>query len=429
MIAQASNPFPLIHRFSFNSLVIMFVTAATLVLLYQKEQLAVHEEIIAQVGENAAYNLMHTLDDRIGKIVFNDGGVEDLTFKASSNFQLFNDEQEIVRRFKIIKLRIYNPSGKIIFSTNRKEIGSEGSHPVFLTKALSGTISHSLERYADFPGATGNEHDVNVALTFMPLTHEAKRIGAMEIYIDATSTLHRINAQSFRIAFVVFAAFSVLYAALFFYVRNTDINAAKWHQQIHYLAFNDALTGLPNRRLLNDRLEQTQAASKRTTRHAALLFLDLDNFKPVNDEYGHEVGDLLLQEAAKRISNCVRQADTVARFGGDEFVVLLNELVINFEESTVQAGIVAEKIRTVLAEPYMLKVKTQNSRETIVEHHCTSSIGVVLFLGHEGSASDIVKWADLAMYEAKSAGRNQIRYHKTGTDSNTQGMNLGLPFV
>jgi diguanylate cyclase (GGDEF)-like protein len=172
------------------------------------------------------------------------------------------------------------------------------------------------------------------------------------------------------------------------------------------------LTGLPNRRLLNDRLEHAQAASKRTNRHAALLFLDLDNFKPVNDEYGHDVGDVLLQEAAKRISNCVRQADTVARFGGDEFVVLLRELVINLEESTVQAGIVAEKIRTVLAEPYKLKVKTEKNQEAIVEHFCTSSIGVVLFLNHNGNAADIVKWADLAMYEAKSSGRNQIRYHK-----------------
>jgi diguanylate cyclase (GGDEF)-like protein len=417
MISQASNPFPLLHRLSFNSLVIMFFTAAILILLYQKDQLKVHEEIIAQVGENAAFNLMHSLDDRISKIVATDGGVEDLTFQASSNFQLFNDEQEIVRRFKIIKLRIYNQSGKIIFSTNRNDIGSAGNHPDFLAKALSGTISHSLERYADFPGATGNVHDINVALTYMPLTHEAKRIGALEIYIDATPTINRINAQSFRIAFVVFVAFALLYAALFFYVRNTDRDAAKWHEKIHYLAFNDALTGLPNRRLLNDRLEQAQATSKRTTRHAALLFLDLDNFKPVNDEYGHDVGDVLLQEAAKRISNCVRQADTVARFGGDEFVVLLSELVINFEESSVQAGIVAEKIRSVLAEPYMLNVKNEQNQETTVEHHCTSSIGVVLFLNHDGSATDIVKWADLAMYEAKSAGRNQIRYYKAGNES------------
>jgi diguanylate cyclase (GGDEF)-like protein len=143
----------------------------------------------------------------------------------------------------------------------------------------------------------------------------------------------------------------------------------------------------------------------------------LDNFKPVNDEYGHDVGDVLLQEAAKRISNCVRQADTVARFGGDEFVVLLSELVINFEESSVQAGIVAEKIRSVLAEPYMLNVKNEQNQENTVEHHCTSSIGVVLFLNHDGSATDIVKWADLAMYEAKSAGRNQIRYYKAGNES------------
>jgi len=420
MKSQSKNPFPLLRRFSFNSLVIMVATATILVLLYQSDQKSVHEEIIAQVGENAAFNLMHSLDDRISKIAADNGSIEDLTLPASSNFQLLNDEQEVVRRFKILKLKIYNQSGKVIYSTNRKDIGGVSNYPDFLTKALSGSISHSVDRYEDFQGLTGNEHDVNVALTYMPLTHEGKRIGAIEIFIDATPTISRINEQSFRIAFVVFAAFALLYAALFFYVRNTDRDAANWHEQINYLAYYDSLTGLPNRRLLNDRLEHVKSASKRTKRYAALLFLDLDNFKPVNDVYGHDVGDLLLQDAGKRISKCVRQADTVARFGGDEFVVLLSELVIDLEESTAQAGIVAEKIRAVLAEPYWLKVKTAENQETTVEHHCTSSIGIVLFLNKDGSAADIVKWADLAMYEAKSSGRNQIRYYKAAVDSSEQ---------
>ncbi|MBI5625788.1 MAG: PAS domain S-box protein [Nitrosomonadales bacterium] len=182
-------------------------------------------------------------------------------------------------------------------------------------------------------------------------------------------------------------------------------------EQIHNLAFYDTLTQLPNRRMLSDRMNQAMASSKRSSRYGALLFLDLDNFKPLNDTYGHAVGDLLLKEVARRISSCVREMDTVARFGGDEFVVMLTELDANKVESTAQAGIVAEKIRIILAEPYVLKIQQAGKAETTVEHHCTSSIGVVLFINHEDSPEDIIKWADMAMYQAKDDGRNLIRFH------------------
>jgi len=180
--------------------------------------------------------------------------------------------------------------------------------------------------------------------------------------------------------------------------------------QISRLAFYDALTQLPNRHLLNDRLEQAMAASKRGGFYGAVMFLDLDNFKPLNDTHGHAAGDLLLMEAARRITSCVREVDTVARFGGDEFVVILSELDVDKAESTAQASIIAEKIRATLAESYVLKIQQEGKAETTVEHHCTSSIGVVLFIDHEASAEDILKWADMAMYQAKEAGRDGWRF-------------------
>ena len=172
-------------------------------------------------------------------------------------------------------------------------------------------------------------------------------------------------------------------------------------EEINTLAFYDSLTQLPNRRLLNDRLGKIMAASKRSGRYGALVFLDLDNFKPLNDEHGHSVGDLLLVEAARRIARCVREVDTVARFGGDEFVVVLSELDEDRAESASQASIVAEKIRGTLAEPYVLKIQSEGKAETTVEHHCTSSIGVVLFINHEASEEDILKWPDMAIYQVK----------------------------
>ncbi|MBI5438947.1 MAG: diguanylate cyclase [Nitrosomonadales bacterium] len=182
-------------------------------------------------------------------------------------------------------------------------------------------------------------------------------------------------------------------------------------EQISNLAFYDTLTQLPNRRLLNDRLEQTMAASKRSGHYGALMFLDLDNFKPLNDTYGHGVGDLLLVTVAYRLVDCVRETDTVARFGGDEFVVMLGELDADKGESATQAGLVAEKIRAALAEPYSLKFKHEGGDESTVEHHCAASIGVVLFINHDASPEDIIKWADMAMYQAKEGGRNSVRFY------------------
>ena len=188
----------------------------------------------------------------------------------------------------------------------------------------------------------------------------------------------------------------------------------KAESEIHQLAYYDPLSQLPNRRLLLDRLRQAVATGARNQTGGALMFIDLDNFKPLNDEHGHHVGDLLLVEVARRISNCVREQDTVARFGGDEFIVMLNELTADKESSRLQAGVVAEKIRSILAEPYLLSVMHEGeTAPSIVKHRCTSSIGVVLFINHENSEDDLIKWADMAMYQAKEGGRNRVHFFES----------------
>ncbi len=184
-------------------------------------------------------------------------------------------------------------------------------------------------------------------------------------------------------------------------------------EQIQQFAFYDALTQLPNRRLLSDRLKQSMSTSKRSGCYGALLFIDLDNFKPLNDTHGHGVGDLLLIDAANRLKSCVREMDTVARFGGDEFVVMLSELNTDKTESSTQARSVAEKILSTLSEPYLLTICHNGKTDTVIEHRCTASIGVVMFINHESSQEDILEWADAAMYQAKEAGRNQIRFYVT----------------
>ena len=182
----------------------------------------------------------------------------------------------------------------------------------------------------------------------------------------------------------------------------SDITARKAAEdEINSLAFFDPLTGLPNRRLLLDRLKQALASSTRNVKYGALLFIDLDHFKNLNDTLGHDIGDLLLQQVAERLTTCVRESDTVARLGGDEFVVMLEDLSGTIQEAVNQAESVGEKILSTLNKTYALGSG---------EHHSTPSIGIALFADHSEGIDELLKRADLAMYEAKAAGRNTLRF-------------------
>jgi diguanylate cyclase (GGDEF)-like protein/PAS domain S-box-containing protein len=182
----------------------------------------------------------------------------------------------------------------------------------------------------------------------------------------------------------------------------TDITYRKAaEEEINHLAFYDSLTRLPNRRLLLDRLQLAMASGARSGKYGALLFIDLDNFKTLNDTLGHDIGDLLLQQVAQRLSTCVREGDTVARLGGDEFVVMIEDLSENIQESATQTEIVGEKILATLNQPYQLDSHA---------YHSTPSIGVTLFDNHVVNIDELLKRADLAMYQAKAAGRNTLRF-------------------
>ena len=182
----------------------------------------------------------------------------------------------------------------------------------------------------------------------------------------------------------------------------SDITQRKQSEQtIHHLAFYDPLTDLPNRRLLLDRLQQALAASRRNKRCGAVLLIDLDNFKTLNETLGHDIGDLLLQQVARRLGECIRDGDTVARPGGDEFVVMLEDLSGNLGEAASQAETVGEKILLALNQNYRLDGH---------DHHSTPSIGVTLFSDRQGTTEELLKRADLAMYQAKAAGRNTLRF-------------------
>lgn len=210
-----------------------------------------------------------------------------------------------------------------------------------------------------------------VSLTVTPIVEEGRQVGVVVVFRDITER-KRIEAE------------------------------------VHLLAFHDALTKLPNRRLLIDRLGQQLAHCKRGAELAALLFMDLDNFKQLNDLHGHAAGDLLMVEVARRVSDCVREIDTVARFGGDEFVVLLANLDSVPEIARQNALLVAEKIRHALAQDYHIVLPQDDGQDEHVHHLCSASIGVCIFPMSMTSPDEVIDVADAAMYRAKESGRNAV---------------------
>lgn len=261
-------------------------------------------------------------------------------------------------------------------------------HQMFIIFVLTGLVSGAIVSYSvDLVSA--------VSFTMMLLT----------------PMLIRLLLEREEIAFTMAISGILFLVFMLLSIRNINRNfleniklrhdAVEREDEIKQLAFYDQLTNLPNRRLLLDRLEQALTVSARSGRRGALLFLDLDYFKMLNDTLGHDMGDLLLKKVAERLLSCVRESDTVARLGGDEFVVMLEDLSEDVGEATKQAGKVADLIIETLNIPYMLNT---------LEHNSTPSIGIALFGEHGSSHEELLKHADIAMYQAKKAGRNVVRH-------------------
>jgi diguanylate cyclase (GGDEF)-like protein len=188
-------------------------------------------------------------------------------------------------------------------------------------------------------------------------------------------------------------------------------------EEIRVLAFYDSLTGLANRHLFTDRLSQAATKSTRSQSHAALLYVDLDNFKELNDTLGHAEGDRLLELVADRLATNLREGDTVARFGGDEFVVLLEDLGADYGAAAANAMVSANKIRSALNLPYKLLGAASPG------WHCSPSIGIAVFVGQHESMDTVLKKADKALYQAKKSGKNTI-FLSEATESDAPALHL-----
>jgi diguanylate cyclase (GGDEF)-like protein/PAS domain S-box-containing protein len=286
-------------------------------------------------------------------------------------------------------------------------IAFEAQEGMFITNAES-TILRVNKAFIEITGYTADEIIGQTPDLLASGRHDARFYAEMKDSIRQTNAWQgeiwnrRKNGEIYP-QWLTITAVTDNAGKLTHYVSTlTDISQRKAaEQEIQYLAFYDPLTHLPNRRLLLDRLQHALAASTHNRKTGALLFIDLDNFKVLNDTLGHEKGDLLLQQVAQRLTTCVREADSIARLGGDEFVVVLEDLSRNANEAAALAEAAGEKILVALGQPYNLDGKL---------YHNTPSIGITMFMDHLSSVDDLMKHADLAMYEAKKAGRNTLRF-------------------
>ncbi|MDH5218010.1 MAG: EAL domain-containing protein [Gammaproteobacteria bacterium] len=396
--------FHLVRYFSIASLVTMLIAALIMGLMYRD----IAQENLLELGENKnaalAQVFANTLWPYYSQFVpeLEILSADDIRRHPVTN-QIRRDISLDTQGLDVVKVKLYTNRGLTIFSTDYSQIGADkSSNPDFL-KALQGGHATEMDSRQGMLSLDGSIKDRNLISSYIPIrNHNNGTVeGVFELYSDVTPVFKQIKQTENNIYFGVIVLFSLLYLALFTIIKRADTiikqheeQLRKSHEMTEYQAMHDSLTDLPNRCLLQDRMEHALLMAERNETLVAVLFIDLDRFKPINDSLGHAVGDELLKQIAKRLLKAVRDCDTVSRVGGDEFVIILESLT-NVE----QANVVAERILESLARPIVIQGNSL---------HITSSIGIAFHPFEEGEfdIEKIIKNADAAMYAVKKSGRN-----------------------
>ena len=314
-----------------------------------------------------------------------------------------------MKNMNVVKVKVYNLSGITVFSTEPSQIGmnkAKSAGSAGFLKARSGTVASEIAFKNQFQAFEQVIVDRNLIATYLPVREsEAGTVKAVfEIYTDVTPLVKKIESTQIEIVAGVSLALTLLYFFLYMIVRradkiikNQELQQRESEEHIRYQAFHDSLTGLPNRESFVQYIGKAIHRVRRNDKNGALLFLDLDGFKLINDSMGHDVGDQLLKAAATRISSCLRETDMAFRLSGDEFLVVMENL-----DKNESAGLMAQRILDTMSLPVSLK-----SREVIVQ----VSIGIAIIRGEEISAGDLLRQADSAMYTAKKKGPNHYSFY------------------
>jgi diguanylate cyclase (GGDEF)-like protein len=330
--------------------------------------------------------------------------------------RLQEDVLQKINGLRVVKIKIYNLDGLTVYSTEPKQIGEDKSRNSAFLKAKAGHTESDLVFRDHFSATEGIIENRNLLSSYVPIrkTPNDPVEGVFEIYSDVTPLVAEIERTEYTVLAGVTVLLFLLYLFLLLIVRRAD-RIIKAHEneerksqaeQIHYMAYHDPLTGLANRALFKDRLQHAVAGAARTQSPVGIMFIDIDRFKVINDSLGHEVGDAVLIEAAKRIRACLRASDTASRIGGDEFTVILEHLPTSEDAAQAAARLIQK-----FSDP--LKV---GGREIFV----TASIGISIYPGATQDVERLLKDANAAMHEAKESGRNRYVFYTKEMDARAQ---------
>ena len=303
-------------------------------------------------------------------------------------------------RLQVAKVKIYSVDGITVFSTEERQIGEDKSGNAGFLAARRGEVSSLItfrDRFDAFEGVISNRSLISTYIPVMAAGTDQVE-GVFEVYSDVTEMLAQQNEAQWRVAGVVLALLGLLYVFLSGVVGKADRTISRQDQErtqrearMRHEAYHDALTGLPNRAYFMERIQESIEQSLRAGQSGALMFIDLDRFKIVNDSLGHDSGDRLLREASSRIQGCLRDSDVLFRMGGDEFTVILPSIAVPED-----AGVIARRIRNAIARSVRL-----NEHEISIG----ASIGIAVFPADGDTVETLLRNADHAMYSAKESGR------------------------
>ena len=407
-VDSAARSFRLTRYFSLTSLVGMVVVTACLFWAYRgltERHLVEHEgranaDLTRAFANSVWLNYRDFVRQSAGR------SADDLRTDFIQT-QWRNDVMAKMSGLPITKVKVYNLSGLTVFSTDAKQVGEDKGANAGFQSARAGNVASQLTFRESFDAFEGVVNNRNLIASYVPIRVQSAGSveGVFEVYSDVTELLAQKREAQWQVAGLVLALLSLLYLFLFLVVRKADRiiarqddeRAAK-EEQVRHQAYHDALTGLPNRAYFSERLSETLSLATRHAHTSALMFVDLDRFKIVNDSLGHQAGDALLKVVSERVLACLRQGDLLFRMGGDEFTIILPEI-----HAPEDAAFVARRILEAVAQPV-----------SVHEHDLTvgATIGIAVYPGDGRNADELLKNADAAMYAAKEAGRGTHAFYR-----------------
>lgn len=405
-----ARPFRLTRHFSLASLVGIAVVLVGLIWTYRELTLKHLIEHESRSHADLTRAFSNDVWGTIGPVVQGSRGQTRQQLLEGPGQQLIRDR--VLRQMtglNVVKIKIYNLDGLTIFSTEARQIGEDKSANEGFRLARDGRVYSAITFRDTFDALEGTLSNRNLIYSYVPVRVASGQApeAVFEVYSDVTAMLQRQSQAQWQVAGVVLGLLSALYAFLHIVVRkadaiiaNQEIERSRREAQIRHLAHHDALTGLANRANFSVRLHEALSRARRLGHSGALLFMDLDRFKGVNDSLGHSAGDLLLKTVAERVRTCLRDTDLLFRMGGDEFTIILPELT-----DPEDAAHLARRIIAAVSEPVTL-----HDRKVTIG----ATIGIAVYPADSVDAELLVKNADEAMYQAKQAGRGTHAFYRQG---------------